>query len=107
MMISGSDHTAIVGTYFLSFGEKYCRGGTILLSLLARSLFLFVIIIDLLPSMIVKVMHPWAKKALHDLGASVCFMLTCLETHITCVMLLTLLRFILCCILAVLQKPVS
>ena len=48
--------------------------------------------------MIVKVMHPLAKKALHDLGTGVGFMFTCLEIHIPCVMLLTLLRFIICCI---------
>ena len=98
MMILGSIHTTIVSTYFLGFGRKYCRGRTVWLSLFVRSLFLSVIIIDFLPCMIVKVMHPWAKKALHDLGTSVGFMLTCLETHITCVMLLTLLRFIICCI---------
>ena len=98
MMILGSTHTTIVGTYFLGSGKIYCRGGSFLLSLFTWPLLLLIIIINFLPCMIVKVMHTWTKKALHDLRASVGFMLTCLETHITCVMLLTLLRFIICCI---------
>ena len=98
MMILRGARTTIVRTYFLGSGKIYCRGGSSLLSLFTWSLLLLIIIINFLPRMIIKMMHPWTKKALHDLRTSGRFMLTCLETHITCVMLLTLLRFIICCI---------
>ena len=98
MMILRGARTTIVGTYFLGSGKIYCRGGSFLLSLLTWSLLLLIIIINFLPCMIIKMMHPWTKKALHDLRTSGRFMLTCLETHITCIVLLALLRFIICCI---------
>ena len=48
--------------------------------------------------MIVEKMHPWTKEALHNIRTSISVMLTCLETHITCIVLLALLRFIVCSI---------
>ena len=62
-------------------------------------LFLFllvVIVIDFLSRMIIEMMHPWAKKALHNLRASVSLVLTRFETHITCIVLLELLRLVFC-----------
>ena len=46
--------------------------------------------------MIIEMMHPRAEKALHNLWTSVCSMLTCFETHVTCIVLLALLRFEIC-----------
>ena len=86
----------IVNAYFLRLQIIDCRRRFVCLSLFCLSLFLLVVVfINLLPGMIVKVMHSWTKEALHNLGTSVSFMLTCLEAHITRIVFLTLLCFVI------------
>ena len=75
----------------MSFGEVYWRGGTVLLSLFVWSLFLLVIVIYFMSGIIFKMMLPWTKKALHYLRVRISYMLIGLETHIACIVLLTLL----------------
>ena len=71
------------------------------MSLVCLSPFLLIVIfVVLLSGMIIKMMHSGAKEALHYLGTSVGFMLTCFETHITCIVFLALLRFVFCSILS-------
>ena len=56
-------------------------------------LFLFVVFINFFSGMVVKMMHSGAQSTLHDTWTSICFMFTCFEAHIACVVLLTLLSF--------------
>ena len=62
-------------------------------------LFLFVVFINFFSGMIVKVMHSRAQSTFHDAWRSICSMFTRFEAHIACVVLLTLLSFVLSCVL--------
>ena len=91
----------IIFIYFLRLGVIGCRRRIFFLSLFCLSLFLFVVIfINLLSCMIIEMMHSWAKETLHYLWTSVSFVFTCFETHVACIVLLALLRFVICSILS-------
>ena len=98
MMVLLQVAATIIYVYFLWLWRINCSWGGFFLSLFHWFLFLFIIIIDFLSCMVVEMMHSGTEEALHNLRTSVSSVLTCLETHITCVMLLTLLRFIIRCV---------
>ena len=97
--------TAVINVYFLKTRIVCCRRRCFLVSLIGWLLFLFVVVvINLLSCMIIEMVHSRTEEALHYLWTRASFMLASLETHITCVVFLTLLNLKSAVYLAILQK---
>ena len=83
------------------------------MSLIGWLLFLFVVVvINLLSCMIIEMVHSRTEEALHYLWTRASFMFASLETHITCIVPLTLLLplpllFSIVILVIILEKNIS
>ena len=86
--------TAVINVYAWKTRIVCCRRRYFLVSLIGWLLFLFiVVVINFLSCMIIEMVHSRTEEALHYLWTRASFMFASLETHITCIVLLTLLSF--------------